>query len=322
MKSSILRISQEVRQALLEKKPIVSLESTIITHGLPFPANVEMAQAVEAKVRARNAVPATIAFVKGQPTIGLSHNQLLSLAESKSLKVSRRDIPYVMATKKFGGTTIASTMILSQLAGIKVFATGGLGGVHKGGESTLDISADLDELSKTNVAVVCSGPKAILDVGLTMEYLETKGVPVATIRNDGCLNIPGFYTSDSKVVSPYVIKDPQTAARMMQAAQQMDLQGGFLFCVPPPNGMDPQMIRSIIDEAQLEADRLKVSGKSLTPFLLGRINAVSADFVKNNVALVLHNADVAAQIANHLLLPNTALPDSAVRMPCMPPCID
>ncbi|SCU92452.1 LAFA_0F10638g1_1 [Lachancea sp. 'fantastica'] len=301
-----LRISDEVRSALSGKRPIVALESTIITHGLPFPQNLEMAMQVESQIRKQGVTPATIAFVDGIPTVGLQSSELELLAasaKSKSInKVSRRDIAYTMANKLLGGTTISSTMILSHMAGIDVFATGGLGGVHRGAETTMDISADLDELGRTPVAVVCAGPKAILDIEKTMEYLETKGCMVATLGPPGS-NVPGFYSRDSGVPSPYNFENFSEAARIIHAGRQMDLQSGYLMCIPPPEevALDDSWVESIIDEANHRAGQLGIRGKSLTPFLLGEIaEATRGKSVKSNIDFVLNNARAGAQIALEL----------------------
>ncbi|CEP60981.1 pseudouridine-5'-phosphate glycosidase family protein LALA0_S02e04082g [Lachancea lanzarotensis] len=301
-----LKVSDEVRSALSGKRPVVALESTIITHGLPFPQNLEMAVQVESQIRNQGAIPATIAFVDGIPTVGLQSSELELLATSaktKSInKVSRRDIAYTMANKMLGGTTISSTMILSHMAGIDVFATGGLGGVHRGAETTMDISADLDELGRTPVAVVCAGPKAILDIEKTMEYLETKGCMVATLGPPGS-NVPGFYSRDSGVPSPYNFENFSQAARIIHAGRQMNLHSGYLMCVPPPNevALDDTWVESIIDKATYKASQLGIRGKNLTPFLLGEISeATKGKSVKSNVDFVLNNARAGAQIAQEL----------------------
>ncbi|ODV95488.1 hypothetical protein PACTADRAFT_42757 [Pachysolen tannophilus NRRL Y-2460] len=308
-----IKISKEVQQALSEKKPIVSLESTIITHGLPYPKNLLMAQDVEKVIRDNGCVPATIAFIDGIPSIGLDKNQFLKLSNNeneieKLYKISRRDIPYIISGKFSGGTTIASTMILSKLAKIKVFATGGLGGVHKHGEITMDISADLEELSKTSVAVVCSGPKSILDVPKTIEYLETKGVPVATYnptlkKNDSETFVPGFYCQSSGVKSPFAFDDFLTPAKMIFNGRNLNLENGYLFCIPPPENLalDSSFINKIIDDAQLEAESLNIHGKALTPFLLNKINSsTGGESVRSNVGFVINNAKCASEIAKNL----------------------
>jgi len=297
---SNLRISEELRQALSEKKPIVSLESTIITHGLPYPQNIEMAQRVEKEIRKYGAIPATTAFIQGIPKVGLNESELEMLANSSNAtKVSRRDIPYVLSQKLNGGTTISGTMILSEKAGIKVFATGGLGGVHRDGENSMDISADLDELGRTPVAVVCAGPKSILDIERTMEYLETKGVFVGTWGPEGT-NIPGFYTRDSGVRSTYNFQDYSTAANIIKQGEMFGLRSGMVFCIPPPEeiAMDNEFIGSIIEQANYDAVKLGVKGKQITPFMLSRIaEATKGASVKTNVEFVLNNARAATRIA-------------------------
>ncbi|KAG7826975.1 hypothetical protein KL920_004973 [Ogataea angusta] len=300
-----VQIAAEIANCVREGGPVVALESTIITHGLPYPANLEMAQSVEQLVRAHGAVPATVGFVNGVPKVGLSPGDLEAMARpGDKHKVSRRDIPYVMARQLTGGTTIAATMILAHRAGIDVFATGGLGGVSRPFE-LMDVSADLDELSKTPVAVVCSGPKSILDVARTMEYLETKGVPVATL-GDGAktANVPGFYTRDSGVASPFVLETALEAARLVHSGKDaMRLENGYVFCVPPPAAiaLPAEYIDRVIAETQQEAEKLGVSGKQLTPFMLGRINEKTAGLsVKCNIEFVRNNAVVGSKIAAEL----------------------
>lgn len=300
-------VSAEVQQAIAEKRPVVSLESTIITHGLPFPQNVSMARDVEATIRAHGAVPATCAFIDGVPHVGLSENQITRLAESPNVnKVSRRDIGVTIANKLNGGTTIALTMILSHKAGIKVFATGGLGGVHKHGEVTMDVSADLTELGRTPVAVVCAGPKAILDIPRTLEYLETQGVFVGTYNDDGRPNIevPGFYCRGLGVRLPYSFSLFEEPARIINSSAAMGLTSGSLLCVPPPreHALDSDFIHGVIEKAQLEADKQGVKGKELTPFLLAHIaRETQGKSVECNIQFVLNNARAAAKIAKALV---------------------
>lgn len=315
-----LSISEEVREALANKKPVVALESTVITHGLKYPENLNFAFDVENAVRKNGAVPATIAFYNGAPVVGASKEQITALAESsregstsKPVKASRRDIPYVMSKGLMGGTTIASTMILAHKVGIKVFATGGLGGVHRGFEETMDVSADLEEFGKTPVGVICSGPKSILDIPRTIEYLETKGVHVSTLGPKGT-NIPGFFTSDSGVPSPYNFSTPRDAAEIIHANEFFGLQTGSVFCVPvPPElSLPKEYIEKVINEALAEAVVKGVSGKEVTPFLLGAIlKATGGKSLTTNVAFLLHNAEFAAKVAQELIyLENETKPES------------
>uniref|UniRef100_A0A060TA86 ARAD1D21692p n=1 Tax=Blastobotrys adeninivorans TaxID=409370 RepID=A0A060TA86_BLAAD len=308
----LLNISPEVQRALDDRSPIVALESTIITHGLPYPDNLEMATQVEEEIRKEGAVPATMAFIDGIPQVGLNEEQILKLsALQKGVKISRRDIGHVVAKKLSGGTTIAGTMILAHMAGIQVFATGGLGGVHREGEITMDVSADLDELARTPVSVVCSGPKSILDIGRTMEYLETKGVPVSTYGEPGT-NVPGFFTSDSGVPSPYNFDDPRQAAAVILASEAMKLKSGNVFCVPTPKDLEipKEHIDSIIEKALKSAKDQNITGKEVTPFLLSQIwEATGGQSLKTNVGFVKNNASMAAQIAVALAkLKSTSIP--------------
>lgn len=302
--TSPLRITDEIQEAINCKQPIVALESTIITHGLPYPKNIEMATSVEKVVRSNGAIPATIAFVNGVPSIGLDHSEIEHLAsKNDSMKVSRRDIGYVMANKFNGGTTISSTMILAEKAGIKIFGTGGLGGVHKDSELTMDVSADLTELGRTKVAVICAGPKSILDVAKTMEFLETQGCFVSTYGSEGT-NIPGFFTTDSGVKSPYNFDTFKNAAEIVHnGINKFGLNSGYLFCIPPPENiaLDSLYIAKIISEAEVLAQKESIKGKDLTPFLLGKI----AEFTKGlsvdtNLEVVFNNAAAAAKIAVEL----------------------
>lgn len=304
-------VSPEIQQALHENKPVVSLESTIITHGLPYPQNLSMAQEVEAVIRSNGAIPATCAFIGGQPHVGLDPLQLQYLSEqaidNRVNKVSRRDIGYTMARKLDGGTTIALTMILSHMAGIKVFATGGLGGVHKDGQYTMDVSADLTELGRTPVSVVCAGPKSILDIGLTMEYLETQGVFVGTYNDNNRphVEVPGFYCRESGILSPYSFNSFQQAAEIIYSQNSvMSLTSGNLLCIPPPpeSALDSAFISGIIDAANEEAKAKGIKGKELTPFLLARIaEATDGKSVECNIKFVLNNAKCASEIAKHLV---------------------
>lgn len=307
-----LEISEEVKQALNDRvKPVVSLESTIITHGLPYPQNLAMAQDVEKVIRDNGGIPSTCAFIHGKPFVGLRTDQLSFLAEESIKgtvnKVSRRDIGYTMANGLHGGTTIALTMILSHKAGIKVFATGGLGGVHKEGNNTFDVSADLTELGRTPVSVVCSGPKSILDIGLTMEYLETQGVFVGTYNEDGrsVVQVPGFYCRESGINSPYSFSSFHNAAEIIHNHNNvMSLDSGNVICIPPPieSAISSSFIDEIIVRANKEAKANNILGKNLTPFLLASVaRETNGKSVECNVKFVLNNARAATQIAKDLL---------------------
>ena len=297
-----LKISEEVRYALEHGKPVVALESTIISHGMPYPDNVKTALTVEKTVRENGAVPATIAIIKGVPTVGLSEEEIEHLGKegTKVVKVSRRDIPVVIAKKLDGATTVASTMIFAETAGIKVFATGGIGGVHRGATETMDISADLEELHQTNVTVVCAGAKSILDLGLTLEYLETKGVPVLGYKTD---ELPAFFTRKSGFKVDYRMDSPEEIAAAVKAKDALGLSGGMLVANPVPEeySMDPDKIEAVISEAVEEAKALGITGKKVTPFLLEKIrNVTGGDSLFTNVKLVLNNAALAAKIAVEL----------------------
>lgn len=299
----ILKISEEVRNALEQGKPVVALESTIISHGMPYPDNVKTALTVEKTVRENGAVPATIAIIKGVPTVGLSEEEIEHLGKegTKVVKVSRRDIPVVVAKKLDGATTVASTMIFAEMAGIKVFATGGIGGVHRGATETMDISADLEELHQTNVTVVCAGAKSILDLGLTLEYLETKGVPVLGYKTD---ELPAFFTRKSGFKVDYRMDSPEEIAAAVKAKDALGLSGGMLVANPVPEeySMDPDKIEAVISEAVEEAKALGITGKKVTPFLLEKIrNVTGGDSLFTNVKLVLNNAALAAKIAAELI---------------------
>lgn len=298
-----LKISEEVRYALEHGKPVVALESTIISHGMPYPDNVKTALTVEKTVRENGAVPATIAIIKGVPTVGLSEEEIEHLGKegTKVVKVSRRDIPVVIAKKLDGATTVASTMIFAEMAGIKVFATGGIGGVHRGATETMDISADLEELHQTNVTVVCAGAKSILDLGLTLEYLETKGVPVLGYKTE---ELPAFFTRKSGFKVDYRMDSPEEIAAAVKAKDALGLSGGMLVANPVPEeySMDPDKIEAVISEAVEEAKALGITGKKVTPFLLEKIrNVTGGDSLFTNVKLVLNNAALAAKIAAELI---------------------
>ncbi len=297
-----LTVSPEVQQALAAGRPVVALESTIISHGMPYPQNVQTAMLVEQTIRDYGAVPATIAVIGGQLTAGCTPDQIEHLGRRGTdvIKVSRRDLPVVVAEREDGATTVATTMIIAAMAGIKVFATGGIGGVHRGAETTMDISADLEELAQTPVMVICAGPKAILDLRLTLEYLETKGVPVIGYGTD---ELPAFYTRHSGFGVDYRLDTPQQLAATFRAKLDMGLQGGMLVTNPIPEqySMPAQVISRAIDEAIADADRLGIHGKAITPYLLDRIQQLTGgDSLAANIQLVLNNARLAAQTARYL----------------------
>ena len=297
-----IKVAEEVKKALAEGKAVVALESTIISHGMPYPQNVETALRVEEEVRKSGAVPATIAIIDGVPTVGCNREEIEKLGKAglTVTKVSRRDIPIVIAKGLNGATTVASTMILAEKAGVKIFATGGIGGVHRGAEKTMDVSADLDELSKTNVTVVCAGAKSILDLNLTMEYLETKGVAVIGYGTD---ELPAFFTRESGIKVGYRMDTPKEIAESMKAKEDMGLEGGMLVTNPIPQeySMDAKVIGEAIDKAVKEAEDLGVKGKDITPFLLDKIQKITGgDSLASNIQLVLNNARLASQIAVEL----------------------
>lgn len=295
---NIVKLSKVVENALKENKPVVALESTIISHGMPYPQNVETALNVEKIIRDNGAVPATIGIINGQLIAGLTEEEIDYMGKTKGiLKVSRRDIPYVCAMKKDGATTVASTMIIAEMSGIKVFATGGIGGVHRGAETTMDISADLEELAQTNVAVVCAGAKSILDLGLTLEYLETKGVLVLGYKTN---KLPAFYTRSSEFDVDYRVDTPKEIADIINAKWSLNLKGGMLIANPIPEeySMDEELINKSIEEAVREANEKGIKGKALTPFLLSKIKDVTeGKSLEANIQLVYNNALLAAKIA-------------------------
>lgn len=296
--NNIVKLSKEVREALKENKPVVALESTIISHGMPYPQNVETALNVERIIRENGAIPATIGIINGQLIAGLTEEEIDYMGKTKGiLKVSRRDIPYVCAMKKDGATTVASTMIIAEMAGIKIFATGGIGGVHRGAETTMDISADLEELAQTNVAVVCAGAKSILDLGLTLEYLETKGVLVLGYQTN---KLPAFYTRSSEFDVDYRIDSPKEIADIINIKWDLNLKGGILIANPIPKeySMDEELINKSIEQAVNEANQKGIKGKALTPFLLSKIKDVTeGKSLESNIQLVYNNALLAAKIA-------------------------
>ncbi|GLH64690.1 pseudouridine-5'-phosphate glycosidase [Parageobacillus sp. G301] len=297
----VLVFSEEVAKAMKENKPVVALESTIISHGMPYPQNVETAKEVEQLIRENGAAPATIAILDGKIKIGVNEGELEFLGTNKEIeKVSRRDLPYVIAMKKHGATTVAATMICANMAGIKVFATGGIGGVHRGAERTMDISADLQELAHTNVAVVCAGAKSILDLGLTLEYLETNGVPVIGYGTD---ILPAFYSSTSPFKVNYRIDTPEEIAKLIATKWELGLNGGLIIANPIPKEeeLEESYINSIIEEALKEAEEKQIAGKAVTPFLLDKVKTLTGGkSLEANIALVKNNAALAAKIAASL----------------------
>jgi len=297
--NNYLEISPEVKTALAEGKPVVALESTIISHGMPYPQNVETAMNVERIVRENGAVPATVAIIGGKLKAGLSADEIEYLGRKgyDVTKASRRDLPVLAARGEDGATTVATTMIIAAMAGIRVFATGGIGGVHRGAEVTMDISADLEELARTPVLVVCAGAKSILDLGLTLEYLETKGVPVIGY---GTSELPAFYTRTSGFGVDYRLDTPEEVAAAFRAKLEMDLGGGMLVTNPIPEeySMDPGVINRAIDEAVAEANAQGIKGKQTTPFLLAKIKDITGgDSLASNIRLVYNNAALAARVA-------------------------
>ena len=297
-----LSISPEVQEALREGKPVVALESTIISHGMPYPQNVETALRVEQTIRDNGAVPATIAIIGGKLKAGCTPEEIEYLGHKGQAvtKASRRDLPVLIARGADGATTVTTTMIIAAMAGIRVFATGGIGGVHRGAETTMDISADLEELAQTPVMVICAGAKSILDLGLTLEYLETKGVPVIGY---GTEELPAFYTRQSGFKVDYRIDTPQELAAAFRAKLDMGLQGGMLVTNPIPEeySMPPEIINRAIDEAIKEANQLGIRGKQTTPFLLAKVKELtSGDSLATNIQLVLNNARLAALTAAEL----------------------
>ena len=302
MLNRYLDISTEVKEALEQGKPVVALESTIISHGMPYPQNVETAMNVEKLIRENGAVPATIAIIKGRLKAGLTAEEIdyLGRAGHAVPKASRRDLPVLVAKGSDGACTVTTTMMIAHMAGIQVFATGGIGGVHRGAETTMDISADLEELGQTPVMVVCAGAKSILDLGLTLEYLETHGVPVIGY---GTEELPAFYTRKSGFKVDYRIDTPADLAKAFYVKQDMGLGGGMLVTNPIPEeySMDHEVINKAIDEAVAEANRLGIHGKETTPFLLAKIKDITGgDSLAANIQLVYNNARLAAATAVEL----------------------
>lgn len=294
----MLLINPEVKKALQENKPVVALETTIISHGMPYPKNVETALKVEQMVRDNGAVPATIGIIDGDAIVGMTPEQIEEFGKRKGiLKTSRRDLPVIYAKKLWAATTVAATMIIAEQAGIEVFVTGGIGGVHRGAQETMDISADLQELAKTNVTVVCAGAKAILDLPLTLEYLETMGVPVLGFKTE---ELPAFYSPHSGLHVDYKIDDYQEAARVIKEKRDNKLAGGILITNPIPEeyAMDDRVITSAINVALERMKIDKVKGKETTPYLLKTVvELTGGESLESNIQLVLNNAKVGANIA-------------------------
>lgn len=301
MYKNYLDISEEVKAALANNQAVVALESTIISHGMPYPKNVETALNVEKIVRDNGAIPATIAILNGRLKVGLSPEEIEFLGKAPNVqKTSRRDIPFIIAKGLTGATTVASTMILAAMAGIKVFATGGIGGVHRGAETSFDISADLLELAQTDVAVVCAGAKSILDIALTLEYLETNGVPVVGYQTD---ELPAFYTSKSGFGVDYRVDTPKELAQALKTKWDLKLKGGMIVANPIPEAyeMDPKVINDAILEAVKQQNEQGIKGKESTPFLLAKVKELTGgDSLDSNIQLVYNNAKVGAQIAVEL----------------------
>ena len=302
MNNTYLSISPEVQEALKAGKPVVALESTIISHGMPYPQNVETALKVEQTIRENGAVPATIAIIGGQLKAGCTPEEIEYLGKKGQavIKASRRDLPVLIARKADGATTVTTTMIIASMAGIKVFATGGIGGVHRGAQQTFDISADLEELAQTPVMVVCAGAKSILDLGLTLEYLETKGVPVIGY---GTEELPAFYTRHSGFKVDYRIDTPEELAAAFKAKMDCGLKGGMLVTNPIPEefSMPKEVIDKAIDQALREMDEAGIHGKQCTPFLLAKVKDLTGgESLASNIQLVLNNARLAAKTAKAL----------------------
>ena len=296
-----MKINPIVLEALKNNKPVVALESTIISHGMPYPKNVETALRVEQVIKDHGAVPATIGIINGEPIVGMTPEEIELFGKTKGiLKASRRDLPVIYAKKLWAATTVASTMIIAAQAGIGVFVTGGIGGVHRGAQETMDISADLQELAKTNVTVICAGAKAILDLPLTLEYLETMGVPVLGYQTK---ELPAFYTRHSGLNVDYEIKDPKEAAQIIFEKRKNNLQGGILITNPIPEeyAMDDAVINNAIEKALKMAEEQGVKGKETTPFLLKTVvELTGGESLESNIQLVLNNAAVGAEIAKEV----------------------
>lgn len=302
MLEKYILIDDEVKGALENNKPVAALESTIIAHGMPYPKNIEVALEVEKIVRENGAIPATIAVLDGKLRVGLSKEEIEYLGKSDNIyKVSRRDLPYVVAKGLDGATTVAATMIISEMAGIKVFVTGGIGGIHRGASETFDISADLQELANTSVAVVCAGAKSILDVGLTLEYLETFGVPVLGFKTE---EFPAFFTRKSGFNVDFKMNDEEELGKFIKAKWEIGLKGGIVIGNPIPNKyeMDYDEINKAINDALKEAEEKSIKGKQITPFLLDKVKEkTDGNSLQSNIKLVYNNAKLGANLAAELM---------------------
>lgn len=305
---SLLRVHPDVREAIENNRPVVALESTIISHGMPYPRNVETAMQVEETVRENGATPATIAILNGKLKVGLHQSEIehLGKAGTAIIKTSRRDIPFIVSQKQDGATTVATTILIAEMAGIRVMATGGIGGVHRGAEKTMDVSADLEELARCTMVVVCAGIKSVLDVGRTLEYLETVGVPVVGFQTD---TVPAFYARESEFPVDYRVNDSAAAAAALRAKISLGVDGAILVTNPVPeeHALEASVINRLIDEAIIAMDAEGVTGKDTTPYLLARIADQSGgESLDANIALVINNARVAAEIANEYSRLNAA----------------
>ena len=296
-----IRVSEEVKKALKENRGVIALESTIISHGMPYPRNVETALNCEKIIRENGCVPATIGIIDGVGVIGMSEEEIEEFGKRKGIaKVSRRDLPIVVAKKMWGATTVATTMILANMAGIELFVTGGIGGVHRGAQETFDISADLQELANTNVSVICAGAKAILDLPLTLEYLETFGVPVLGYQTE---ELPAFYTRTSGLKVDYRMDSAKEIAEVIKTKRELDLKGGVLITNPIPEefAMDKEEMDKAINEALSDAEKEGIKGKDTTPYLLAKVKDLTkGESLESNIKLVYNNAKVGSLIANEL----------------------
>lgn len=301
MYRNFMDIKPEVEKALEEGTPVVALESTIISHGMPYPKNVETALAVEEVIRKNGAIPATIAIIEGRIKIGLTPEEIEYMAKADNvLKVSRRDFPLAISQKLDGATTVAGTMIAANMAGIKVFVTGGIGGVHRGAGESFDVSADLEELKMTDVTVVCAGVKSILDIGATLEYLETSGVPVITYGAD---SFPAFYSRESGFAAECRIDEPEKISALIRTKEQLGLRGGILVACPIPeeDEIPFEKMDVVIKQALKECEEKGVKGKRITPFLLSKVKDLTeGSSLEANIKLVLHNADIGSKIAANI----------------------